>query len=588
MPKKPHDSRDSGLIGVAQIVAHKESDEMPYAELRGTIYWFRRRAPAPLQPGNPVVLDDVVVDVGKNGYVRFSLKTSDRRKARQLALKYAHLLDEAAAQRARMTDRPYKGSTQSAPLSPEEIQHAADTMYAQLLATDDTVNMESVAALMDGSEDSQDVREPDRHQWSVADLPPVTAAGQVELLRKIAPVIGFFVLQATGKLAQKLTPEFLPFADGFRRYVAALERRRASELVPAPDLPSREQALWSWDDALEYYYKQRGNLAKASKDNYRTAWNSLAAHAKGRPAELKDKQVVSWKDDLIGKIAARTLKTRLTFVKAIWMESRVNGKIPKSTPDPFDGLRVKVPDNVDTARVQFEVEELETIFASQPVQTESAVSVQAGYWLPLLALFHGARLEELTGLEVRDVSGSGPEMTLEIRENEIRPRLKNRKWSRRKIPVHPKLIELGFDKYVTAAREAGIKALFPSFTSGATFGEEFTAHVKVLISPVADRLVGMHCFRHNWETAERNGRLHPAAAKYITGRKIDSGSAALYGSEAGVPILREELDRIRYPLEFLPAPDVTAEALRAQDTQRYRATQAKIPGRKKAAPSRKQ
>ncbi len=352
---------------------------MPYAELRGTIYWFRRRAPAPFQPGNPVVLDGVVVDVGKNGYVRFSLKTSDRRKARQLALKYAHQLDEAAARLAQMTNARYKGSTQSASLSPEEIQHAADTMYAQLLAADETVNVESVAALMDGSEDPQDIREPDRHHWSVADLPPVTAAGQVELLRQLAPVIGFFVLQATGKLVEGLTPDLLPFADAFRRYIAALERRKASELVPTPELPSREQALWSWEDALNYYYKQRGTLAKKSKDNYRTAWNSLAAHAKGSPAKLKDAQVVTWKDDLLARLEARTVKTRLTFVKAIWMESRVNGKIPKATPNPFEGLRVKVPENVDTARVQFELEELETIFASPPVQTESSISVQAGY-----------------------------------------------------------------------------------------------------------------------------------------------------------------------------------------------------------------
>lgn len=555
---------------------------MPYAELRGTIYWFRRRAPAPFQPGNPVVLDGVVVDVGKNGYVRFSLKTSDRRKARQLALKYAHQLDEAAARLAQMTNARYKGSTQSTSLSPEEIQHAADTMYAQLLAADETVNVESVAALMDGSEDPQDIREPDRHHWSVADLPPVTAAGQVELLRQLAPVIGFFVLQATGKLVEGLTPDLLPFADAFRRYIAALERRKASELVPTPELPSREQALWSWEDALNYYYKQRGTLAKKSKDNYRTAWNSLAAHAKGSPAKLKDAQVVTWKDDLLARLEARTVKTRLTFVKAIWMESRVNGKIPKATPNPFEGLRVKVPENVDTARVQFELEELETIFASPPVQTESSISVQAGYWLPLLALYHGARLEELTGLEVRDVIGSGQEMLLHIRENETRPRLKNRKWSRRRIPVHPKLIELGFDKYVNAARKAGIKILFPSFGTGATFGEGYVAHVRALISVDVERLVGMHCFRHNWQTAERNGRLHPSAANYITGRKIDAGSAALYGSEAGIPILREELAKISYPLEPLPAPGVTPEALRAQDTRRQRAMQdKKTPQRKR-------
>ena len=249
----------------------------------------------------------------------------------------------------------------------------------------------------------------------------------------------------------------------------------------------------------------------------------------------------------------------------------MNSKIPRETLDPFEGLRVRVSGNAGTSRVEYTAEELQKIFSNPPLQTDRAVSVQAGYWLPLLALYHGARLEELTGLEVQDISGSAQDMLLHIRENETRPRLKHRKFSQRRIPVHPKLIELGFDHYVDAARKAGIKVLFPSFARGATFGEEFVTHVKALISPPEGRLVGMHCFRHNFETARRNARMDPSAANFITGRRIDVGSAALYGSEAGLPVLKEELSKIRYGLSHLPAPAVTAEELHAQNSRRQHA-----------------
>ena len=131
-------SRGSGLKGVAQIVAQQEPNDVPYSELRGRIFWFRRRAPEPLEPGVHLLLGDTQASVGKNGYVRFSLKTSDRREAAIASRRFAHSLDVAAERR-----RTLKVTRTGEPLQPEslptreEIQHAAEFMYATLLAADE-------------------------------------------------------------------------------------------------------------------------------------------------------------------------------------------------------------------------------------------------------------------------------------------------------------------------------------------------------------------------------------------------------------------------------------------------------------------
>ena len=580
MAKKPNNDRHSGLKDVAQTVAQQEQEMVPYTELRGRVYWFRRRAPEPFKPGAQLLLEDTEASVGKNGYVRFSLKTSDRREAARAARRFAHLLDVAAERRRNLkAARTNKPPLPESKPTREEIRHAAETMYVQLLSADeDTAERAVVAAFSD--EEVKEIREPDRYIWSSADLPPPTTAGQVALLKQATSIFSFFLYTTTGKVIQEITPDLLPFADAYRRYIAVLERRKAAEVVPTPSLPAAD-INWSWDDAFNYYVDQRQTFANSSKANYRTAWFTLAESAKCPPAKLTTEAVVTWRDGLLKQLKPLTVKSRLTFASAIWRESRINGKIDRATSDPFEGLRVKVDANVGTAREEFTLPELRKIFSAPPLQTARAVSVHAGYWLPLLALYHGARLEELTGLELVDVEDGDQGLVLHIRENTIRPRLKHRKRSERSIPVHPKVIELGFKEYVASARIATVKALFPSLTRGATFGEEFVQHVKGLLTPVSGRLVGMHCFRHSWETARRSARMDTSASNYITGRRIDDGSAALYGGPAGLAILAEEISKISYAVKFLKAPEVTPAELIAQEQRCQCARRKKglIPGK---------
>ncbi len=111
---------------------------VPYTELRGRVYWFRRRAPELLKSGVQLPLECTEASVGKNGYDRFSLTTTDHRAASIASRKFAHLLDDAAERR-----RTLKVTRTSKPLQPEslptreEIQHAAEFMYATLLAADE-------------------------------------------------------------------------------------------------------------------------------------------------------------------------------------------------------------------------------------------------------------------------------------------------------------------------------------------------------------------------------------------------------------------------------------------------------------------
>lgn len=61
----------------------------------------------------------------------------------------------------------------------------------------------------------------------------------------------------------------------------------------------------------------------------------------------------------------------------------------------------------------------------------------------------------------------------------------------------------------------------------------------------------------------------------MTGRRIETGSAADYGGPASRQTLLEELSKIQYPIKFLAAPDVTPDELKQQDAIRLHSVRAK-------------
>lgn len=114
-------------------------------------------------------------------------------------------------------------------------------MYAILLASDEDTTRRRFAACLEGK--ATDIREPDRYTWSSADLPPANTAGQVELLKKVSDVFSFFLFNSTGKTISEFTPDLLPLADSFRRYVASLEKRKAFETVLTPPPPTNHSNM---------------------------------------------------------------------------------------------------------------------------------------------------------------------------------------------------------------------------------------------------------------------------------------------------------------------------------------------------------
>ena len=160
------------------------------------------------------------------------------------------------------------------------------------------------------------------------------------------------------------------------------------------------------------------------------------------------------------KTAAGTVNKLLGGVQAVAVWAEKNGMVPDDAmwSDPFTRMRLTEGEAV-RGGAPFELEELQTIF-STPVFTEGerpeGGQGEAAFWLPLLALFTGGRLQELTALRASDVAHNviiGAKVFAIVKDRKVGKRLKTER-SERAIPLHPQLIEFGFLDYV-AARSKG-------------------------------------------------------------------------------------------------------------------------------------
>ena len=236
------------------------------------------------------------------------------------------------------------------------------------------------------------------------------------------------------------------------------------------------------------------------------------------------------------KIGAGTINKLLGALQSVCRWARREEFVPDDWTDPFADMRV---DGDESERAPFETKELQAIFGS-PVFTDShrpeGGKGEAAFWLPLLALFTGARLGELSGLRASDVVHDASVGTVCIyitADAKAGKRLKT-KQSARAIPIHAQLIDLGFLKFVAAeAKARGERAaLFPQVAPGTTGARAFSKWFGRYVGAqgVTDPAKVFHSFRHNFTDALRVADIAEGVGHALVGH-TQGGVHGRYGAK---------------------------------------------------------
>jgi len=264
----------------------------------------------------------------------------------------------------------------------------------------------------------------------------------------------------------------------------------------------------------------------------------------------------SWLQHPDRKTASKTARDRLIWVQSLLNYATVELELlPRN---PWQGINLKY--STTEKRRPWTEDELRILFSSEvftkdkPLKDWRAGS-EAAYWLPILGLYTGARISELTQLRACDIKSESDISYIEITNDGVNQKLKTAA-SNRKIPVHSLLIKLGFMEYVKRIQLANHDSLWPKLPmrtnkAGGYFSNWFGEYRgKIGLVGYPD----FHCFRHSVRTKLLEADIKEQLIDMIVGHEIRGSTGAKVYSHRTLATLRDAIEKLTYESaeELLP------------------------------------
>lgn len=238
--------------------------------------------------------------------------------------------------------------------------------------------------------------------------------------------------------------------------------------------------------------------------------------------------------------------------------------------NPARGLRVVDPIPRRDRRLPFSKDQLRAIFNAPLYRgcvddgygfatSGDTRPRRARFWVPLIALFSGMRLNEICQLDLTDIRrvdgvdcflvtsrsmGSGSDKKVKTATSE------------RYVPIHPRLVEIGLLAFVDERRCAGAVKLFADLTLSGTgyYSDAFSKWFRRFLvkSHATAPRTCFHSFRHCFRDALREARIDHDVALALGGWSSGGGKenvevAEAYGRGFRVRTLHDALKRVVYP-----------------------------------------
>lgn len=258
------------------------------------------------------------------------------------------------------------------------------------------------------------------------------------------------------------------------------------------------------------------------------------------------------------RLSVTTINKALSRLQATWIWS--NKQLDENVPDIFGPMKIKRQSKAKDEKDPFSAEQLKTIFGGpvfngceseryRATAGTTNLSHTSWYWLPLLSLYSGARLNELCQLGVDDVRLECGISYLALHEDTEGQRIKGHR--SRDVPIHSTLVELGLLDFAEERGRRNDVKLFPALKQDAQgyyssqSSKDFAAYITRIGAKTPK--TSFHSFRHNFRDACRNNGVHPDIASILVGHSL-SGMEGRYGSgKVLLERLHQEIEKVAYP-----------------------------------------
>ena len=322
-------------------------------------------------------------------------------------------------------------------------------------------------------------------------------------------------------------------------------------------------------DVLDKWKAERTPQPRTVRDLTRTVKRFEAVVGKLAVQDVTKQHVIAFKDALLaeGK-TPENINVIIPFLGTLFNYAVDNDLIPSN-----HAKLKKFPEKkrAKDKRREFNKDELGALF-SGPVHKAGSRPIggagEAAYWLPLLALYTGARQTELGQLHPDDVYeeayfGEGDTeksaWVMRFAENEERGQKVKNEGSERRVPIHADLIALGFLKVVAAAKAERRTRIFHKINPTAegelmgNWSKWFSRYLRKVCGVTDDRVV-FHSFRHSFKHYARDVDVPTEVSNEITGHETGDVANQYGGLEYPLRPLVEGMALYRVPGFTLPPP----------------------------------
>ncbi len=499
-----------------------------YLAKRGATYYFRRVIPDGLRPA-----------FGGKTEIMKSLRTKDRVEASRLcrleAVKSDGLFDLAGKASATLDAAPPEAASYD---SADVQEYAAVVAYAFRQEREKAAQAGGIEAFLDGLRHTLG-----QHEWN---LKTGGLVDRFPLAMSESMVIGIKAV-LTGEGAANLPPVKLG---------RDAEKADKNAAVRLPGL------IDGW--ALE----------RQPKPKTVDMWKRSCALFEGVVGEkpvgkVTKADVIAFKDHLV--VAGRspaTVANRLNQLRSLFryaMDRDIIGSDPSASVKAPPAKRAKL------ARFHYDASALSALFGG-PVhslkQRPNRGGGEAAYWLPLLALYTGARLNEIGQLRPKDIVQEAyrdaddreqAAWTIRIVEDEADGLTLKFPSCARRVPLHQAMIDLGFLNYVEDAKTKGHGRIFPDLkpdrygTVTGNWSKWFSYYLRTVCG-VSDKQIVFHSLRHSFKHYGRESGFPKNVNDEFTGHETGDVADTYGGLEYPLRPLVEWMALYRVPGFRLPLP----------------------------------
>ncbi len=362
-----------------------------------------------------------------------------------------------------------------------------------------------------------------------------------------------------------------PLEQGQRFVTAPSKTKKSVRLLSdvIAELIKEKTAQGAWSEKnsyeLQIFYKDLPQIIddKPIMDYTKTDFTDYIELLKKLPTNIKKMPEYSGKTigEIVKLVRNGTLKSDKTLsettirkylvqVNMVFEYAKQNGYIPTNYCVTMK-KNSKIKDNEQ--RENYDAADLKALFNS-PVYTdkEKALLYPERWWIPIIALYSGMRLNEIAQLYKEDVKNIDGIWCFDV--NGDKDKSIKTKDSKRIVPISPVILDLGFLEFINSFNhERVFKNLVRQRDGYAhNFTRWYDKYNRQYVTKNKKRV--FHSFRHTFINNLKQQHLDENVISELVGHSTGSITLGRYGKAYFVDIKLETINKLNYDVELPKNP----------------------------------